>query len=105
VYRGSAGRRDQGTWIQFDVQFRDGSVHAARFLAFACPHTIATASWIAEHAAGPLRRAALRESVESLCSRFDVPVEKRGRLLLIEDAWIAALRQAGLEAEPCASDH
>jgi hypothetical protein len=33
--------------------------------------------------------------VQSLSERFGVPVEKLGRLLLVEDAWNAAMTQAG----------
>ena len=91
VHRGAAGSRTEGTWVQFDVQISQGTIQAARFLAFACPHTIAVSAWVTEHAAGPILRAALPESVPDLSERFAVPVEKRGRLLIIEDAWIAAV--------------
>ena len=90
VRRGAAGSRTHGTWVQFDVQVDGGIVQAARFLAFACPHTIAVAAWVAEHAVGHDFRAALPETVQNLSERFAVPVEKRGRLLIIEDAWVAA---------------
>jgi hypothetical protein len=46
---------------------------------------------VAEHAAGRDLKAALPESVQDLSERFAVPVHKKGRLLIIEDAWIAAL--------------
>jgi hypothetical protein len=95
VYRGTAGSRAQGTWVQFDLQVSGGLVRAARFLAFACPHTIAVSAWVAEHADGPVARAALPEDVQVLSDRFGVPVEKRGRLLIVEDAWIAAAAIAG----------
>jgi NifU-like protein involved in Fe-S cluster formation len=94
VYRGAAGSRSLGTWVQFDVQIRGGAIEQARFLAFACPHTIAAADFVAEQAAGPILRTALPVSVQELSDRFAVPVEKRGRLLIIEDAWIAALSAA-----------
>jgi NifU-like protein involved in Fe-S cluster formation len=94
VYRGAAGRREQGTWVQFDLQVSGGIIHAARFLAFGCPHTIAVSAWVAEHAGGPMSRAALLENVQDLSQRFAVPVEKRGRLLIIEDAWAAAVNAA-----------
>ena len=74
VYRGAAGSRARGTWVQFDVQVNSGIIRAARFLAFACPHTIAVAAWVAERAAGPVSRAALPESVQDLSERFAVPV-------------------------------
>ena len=94
VFRGAAGSRTQGTWVQFDVRLSSGAIEAARFLAFGCPHTIAAAAWVVEHAIGQEVRATLPESVEALSRRFAVPVEKRGRLLIIEDAWLAALNCA-----------
>jgi NifU-like protein involved in Fe-S cluster formation len=111
TYRGAAGSRAQGTWVQFDVKTdatadvkadgeagveydANGRIGAARFLAFGCPHTIAVSAWIAAHAAGLAVRRALPVSVADLSERFDVPVEKRGRLVIIEDAWMAAMTAA-----------
>jgi len=97
TYRGAAGSRAQGTWVQFDVKVdvkadgKAGVIAAARFLAFGCPHTIAVSAWIAAHAVGLALRPALPVSVLELGERFDVPLEKRGRLFIIEDAWIAAM--------------
>ena len=93
VHRGGAGSRAQGAWVQFDVQAHSGIIQAARFLAFGCPHTIAVSAWVVEQGLGPLR-AALPESVQDLSERFAVPVEKRGRLLIVEDAWLAAVAGA-----------
>ena len=94
VHRGAAGTRARGTWVQFDVQVAAGNIRAARFLAFGCPHTIAVSSWVAEHAPGHVATRALPASVQELSDRFEVPAEKRGRLLIIEDAWVAALSAA-----------
>lgn len=91
VFRGAAGNRAQGTWVQFDLQIQAGAVAAARFLALACPHTIAVSAWLAEQAVGTPLRPSLPESVQALQERFGVPVEKTGRLLIIEDAWLAAV--------------
>ena len=90
VFRGAAGRREQGTWVQFDLECESGRLKAARFLAFACPHTIAVSAWLAEQSAGKALTGALPESVQELRDRFALPVEKMGRLLIIEDAWRAA---------------
>jgi NifU-like protein involved in Fe-S cluster formation len=90
TFRGAAGSRGSGTWVQFDLQVSLGTIQAARFQAFGCPHTIAVAAWVAEQAVGRGLRSALPETVEELSKRFAVPVEKRGRLLIIEDAWTAA---------------
>jgi hypothetical protein len=94
VFRGAAGNREQGTWVQFDLQCESGTIKAARFLAFACPHTIAAAAWVAERSVGVAGLRELPDSVQHLRDRFAVPVEKMGRLLIIEDAWLAAAAAA-----------
>ena len=97
TFRGAAGSRAQGTWVQFDLRVDAQAravVQAVRFLAYGCPHTIAVSAWVAETAVGGPPRAALPESVHLLRERFEVPVEKLGRLLIIEDAWVAAARAA-----------
>jgi nitrogen fixation NifU-like protein len=94
VFRGAAGNHAQGTWVQFDLQVKAGTVAAAKFLAFGCPHTIAVSAWLAEQAAGRQVKPLLPESVQALRDRFAVPVEKMGRLLIIEDAWLAAVLPA-----------
>ncbi len=90
VFRGAAGSRAQGTWVQFDLQISAGAVSAARFLAFGCPHTIAVSAWLAGSAVGRPVKPLLPVGVQELRDRFAVPVEKMGRLLIIEDAWLAA---------------
>ncbi len=97
-FRGEAGSRERGTWVQFDVQVpadAGGRIRCVRFLAFGCPHVIAVSQWVAEHAVGTAAAGRLPESVQALSARFDVPVEKLGRLLIVEDAWAAALERAG----------
>ena len=99
VHRGAAGSPEQGTWVQFDLQIgRTGAatVQDARFQALGCPHVIAVGDWLAQNAvgmevAGPVPRRELPEPVGALRERFGMPVEKLGRLLLVEDAWRAAL--------------
>jgi NifU-like protein involved in Fe-S cluster formation len=100
--RGEAGSRARGTWVQFDVQLRENggsSIRSVRFLAFGCPHVIAVCQWVAEHAIGLRGDARLPESVQALRGRFEVPLEKLGRLLVVEDAWVAALRAGGAGAD------
>ena len=94
VFRGMAGNPAQGTWVGFYLQINAGAVSAAKFLAFACPHTIAVSAWLAEQALGRPLQPRLPEGVQTLRERFEVPVEKMGRLLIIEDAWLAAVRPA-----------
>jgi NifU-like protein involved in Fe-S cluster formation len=94
VFRGAAGSRDKGTWVQFDLHIHAGDIAEAKFLAFGCPHTIAVSAWLAEQAMGRPVTRLLPENVQALRERFAVPVEKMGRLLIIEDAWLAAALRA-----------
>ncbi len=93
VCRGAAGSREAGTWVQFDLRLVPGStdrIECARFLAYGCPHTIAAAAWVAQQAPGRLLRQGFPEDVHRLRERFEAPIEKLGRLLTVEDAWLAA---------------
>jgi hypothetical protein len=93
--RGAAGGRAQGTWVQFDIAVTTATpaprVAEVRYLALACPHVIAVADWIAEIAVGRAVEPDLPETVAALRARFAVPAEKLGRLLIVEDAWRAAI--------------
>jgi hypothetical protein len=95
-YRGAAGSRSAGTWVQFDVRLvRNGTrVHEVRFLAFGCPHVIAAAELVAEEGEGGAPEPRLPQSIHSLRELLDAPVEKLGRLFVVEDAWVAVLRSA-----------
>jgi hypothetical protein len=85
--------RQPDSWLTAteDGRVVAGLVRAVRFLAFGCPHVIAVSDWVAERSAGAAARRQLPESPAALKARFAVPTEKLGRLLVIEDAWIAAL--------------
>ena len=65
-------------------------VRVVKFLAYGCPHVIAVADWLSEQAIGREPRPELPIGIVALQQRFGMPVEKRGRLLIVEDAWIAA---------------
>jgi hypothetical protein len=98
VARASAGSTAQGIWVQFDLRAKKRSyatalILEARFLAFGCPHTIAVADWLASHAAGRSAEPRLPESVVALQQLFGVPMEKLGRLFVVEDAWVGAVQE------------
>jgi NifU-like protein involved in Fe-S cluster formation len=115
VFRGAAGDPERGTWVQFEVRVDADRLDAVRFAAFACPHVIAVCAWLAEQAQGtslaafqPVavaqdERFALPVAVTELAGRFAVPVEKMGRLLIIEDAWSAAIAAAAASTSPAVS--
>jgi hypothetical protein len=97
-YRGAAGSRSAGAWVQYDVRVgRTGAgarVLEVRFLAFGCPHVIAAAGLVAEQGEGGTPEPRLPQNVHFLREQLDAPVTKLGSLFVVEDAWIAALRGA-----------
>ena len=98
VIEGRAGRIDQGVMFVLSAQIADGRVAALRFEAYGCPHCLAAGSWLTERLTGAtqeeLRSWRWREVAEAL----QVPTEKRGRLLILEDA-VRALADAWSAAE------
>jgi len=91
VLRGEAGSIAQGTWVRFEARAgAGGRLEEARFLAFGCPHVIAICAWIVEQSIGAPPQST-GESVQALRERFGVPYEKLGRLLVVEDAWLACV--------------
>jgi len=94
VHRGAAGNRRHGTWVQFDLQAASGTLREVRFLAFGCPHTIAVSAWVAEQAVGTRLARRLPSGVQAISQQFALPAEKLGRLLIVEDAWLAAIEAA-----------
>lgn len=93
VIRGVAGSVEQGTMFVLSARVAGDRIEAVRFEAYGCPHCIAAGSWLTERLVG-LDRAQLeawnwRDADQEL--RF--PAQKRGRLLILEDA-VRALAEA-----------
>ena len=90
--QGRAGRQADGTAVLFELKIADGIVKSARFSAYGCPHTLAVTAWLCEVLEGaPARRRDRRELRPTGREKFEVPAEKLGRLLIVEDALRAAL--------------
>lgn len=83
---GRAGRREQGSEILFELEITDGFVKSARFSAYGCPHTVAVTAWLCEVLEGSRLDAAVPGTPADWAATFDVPTEKLGRLLIVEDA-------------------
>jgi NifU-like protein involved in Fe-S cluster formation len=86
LHRAEAAALDRGAWVQFEARVVDGQVVAASFLAWGCPHLIAACAL----AAGQLEARPLAEAggirAATLARKVDLPPEKLGRLLVVEDA-------------------
>lgn len=84
--RGEAGNRERGIHVVFGVRIADGRIEDIRFQAFGCPHSIAACCLATERLRGQPVEALLTLAPEDLAARLDVPAEKMGRLLVIQDA-------------------
>lgn len=75
----------EGASVRLAMLVDQGSIIAMRFRVFGCPYLIAAA----EHACGHFEGGPATElrnfSVDGLRRLLQVPVEKTGRLLLLED--------------------
>ena len=83
---GEAEDRTLHVWVRFQLQIVDGVVAAAGFQVFGCPHTVAAASAVADWLEGRPFAQARTLDVGAVCAELEVPVEKLGKLLRIEDA-------------------
>lgn len=71
-------------------------LESLRFRAYGCPHTLASCEAVCEAFEGQTVEKLADFTAESWRERLDVPVEKTGRLLVLEDT-ISALRMALVE--------
>jgi NifU-like protein involved in Fe-S cluster formation len=80
------GERRLGAQLEIGVAIVAGRVERAAFRALGCPYLIAAASdlteWLPGRALPELRAWSWRSQAE----RLEVPTERYGRLLLVEDA-------------------
>ncbi|HJS22282.1 MAG TPA: iron-sulfur cluster assembly scaffold protein [Steroidobacteraceae bacterium] len=83
---GNAGSTEAGTWVRFALRSRAGRVTEARFKAYGCPHTLAAVAWLAEHARDKTLAQLAAEGLEEVVRSLDIPTEKLGRLLIVQDA-------------------
>jgi len=88
---GEAGSEQQGAWIQLSAGVIENKLLDVGFRSFACPHIIAACNWLAERLEGESVDALLELPLDELRTMFDIPVEKAGKLLILQDAARAGL--------------
>ena len=93
VVAAAAADRSLNVWIEFEIQARDGVIEATRFRVFGCPHTVAAADRIAEWLEGRGVGCLDELDMRSVAEQLEVPRDKLGKLLRIEDAVRACLSQ------------
>ena len=96
---GEAEDRTLQVWVRYQLQLQGGIVRRARFQVFGCPHSVAAASKVAEWLEGRSEAEARSLDARTVCAELELPIEKFGKLLRIEDAVAAcwATHAAGNE--------
>jgi NifU-like protein involved in Fe-S cluster formation len=93
IVAGEAEDRSLNVWVRFYVGTRGHRLEAVRYEVFGCPHTIAAAAAAAEWLEGRDAAALDEWDARATARALEVPTEKLGKLLRIEDA----LRACGRE--------
>lgn len=83
---GAGGSLAAGIRVEFAAELSGGRLQKVGFRAFACPHIIACCNWLAEQLEGQAPDALCDLQVPALRQKFDIPVEKAGKLLILKDA-------------------
>jgi cysteine desulfurase len=101
VVSGEAGGPEAETWVRFHLLVGGDTVKDARVQALGCPHTLDVARWLCSGLPGRRRAGLVAGTPADWAVARAVPVEKLGRLLVVEDAlraceqdWAAAARPA-----------
>jgi NifU-like protein involved in Fe-S cluster formation len=89
---GEAEDRTQGVWVRFELEVVEGLIRTVALQVYGCPHTVAAANLVAGWLEGRSVTAARGIGVRALVAELEVPVEKLGKLLRIEDALGACWR-------------
>jgi len=98
VLFGEAGCQTEGTWVRFSLLMGGDIVKDARFESYGCPHTLAVAAWLTAQLPGRTLAALAPGAPAQWARALEVPVEKLGRLLVIEDALQACLQSQPRDA-------
>lgn len=85
---GEAAESAAGCRVRFTAGIDGRIFREVRFRVFGCPHLLAAAEeWCRQAEGRPATAGSARCGVDELMALLDVPVEKTGRILLVEDAW------------------
>ncbi len=76
---------DQGVRLRLAARVAGGVIEEMRFKAWGCPHLIAAAEWLCGYYEGR-RLAALEDFPHApIMENLAIPMEKTGRILVLED--------------------
>ena len=75
----------QGVSVELSANARDGRLETVRFRAKGCPHLVAAAEALCADLEGQPVAALESHFGTDIMRRLSVPVEKTGRILILED--------------------
>lgn len=90
-YLGEAGSVRLGAWVRLAAHVEGGFIKAARFQAHGCPETLAACELVCQRLVDQPAAAPEVGTPEQWRLQVGAPVEKLGRMLIIEDA-LGAMR-------------
>jgi len=97
VIHSEAGGPGAEAWVRFHLHIETHAgqsiVKAALFQAYGCPHTLSVSAWLTGQLPGRFMTDLVPGTPSAWLQVFEVPVEKLGRLLTVEDALRAAFQQ------------
>ena len=96
---GEAEDRTLNVWVRVQVQVVGTVIRSVRFRVFGCPHMLAAAGWVAEALQGRERNALRELDMHEIRQTLDAPLEKLGKLLVLEDALQACWRAHDVPAQ------
>lgn len=91
---GAAGDRAQGCRVQFFADVAEGDITRLRYLAYACPHVIAACSQVVKELEGGELSGAFGLEPTDLMRFLEIPAEKAGKILILQDALLECCRAA-----------
>jgi len=89
---GQAGHADEGTVVRFELALADGRIQAAAFRVLGCPFTTVACLLVSRWLPGRSMEELAARGWEQALAPLNLPPERSGRLLLIEDALRKCLR-------------
>lgn len=86
VLVGRSGSKDRGVEIVLSARMENERIVAVNHLVYGCPHTVAAASWLTESLVGATLDDLASWRWKEAAATLEIPPEKWGRLLALEDA-------------------
>ncbi|MEM9058723.1 MAG: iron-sulfur cluster assembly scaffold protein [Pseudomonadota bacterium] len=94
VASGDAGRVETGARVAIDLHVETATVAAVRWRVYGCPHLLAATSIVSERLCGAAVADLGELRLAGMAEELELPTEKLGLLLVLEDAVHAAAAAA-----------